>query len=88
MKEKRMVWANAAALTTALAWVVCTLFVLVLPELSLVLTKNLLHGLEIEVLGSWQVTWGGFLSGLILLAVSAWLFGWVLAWTYQRLSRK
>jgi hypothetical protein len=87
MKLKEMALANALAAAMAVSWVICTLFVVLFPGLSLSLTRDMIHGLNVEALGSWQITLGNFISGGVMLSVFAWIFGWVLAYTYNRLTR-
>ena len=87
MRLNQMGLANALAAATAVAWVICTAFVVIFPQLSLSLTRDMIHGLDLEALGSWQINLGNFISGMVSLSASAWVFGWLVAWFYNRWSK-
>lgn len=84
---KEIPFAKALALVSGAGWVVCFLFVALFPGFSLTLSRNLMHGLDISVLGNWQLTVNNFISGLVVMIISGWLFGWVLAWVYNKLAK-
>lgn len=84
---KEMPFANALGVVSGAAWIVCSLFVALFPGFSMSLSQALVHGLDLLPLGTWQLTFTNFLSGLVISVISGWLFGWVLAWMYNRFSR-
>lgn len=85
MKLTKESLANALALTTAIAWVVCSLFVTILPGFSLIVTKWWMHGMPLP--GNWNLNFGNFLLGGITLTISGWLFGYVLGWSLEYFSK-
>jgi len=88
MKLDKMVLANAFGLTTAMLWVLCSLIVVVLPDLYLLVMRWWLHGMDVAVIASRQLTFGNFLLGGITLVVSAWVTGWVFGWSWEKVSGK
>lgn len=80
---KPMPLANSLAVATAIAWIVGALFIWVLPDFSLYITRTWLMGLQgIEFTG-WSLDFGTFLAGGVAAVVSAWIFGYVWGWLYQ-----
>lgn len=88
MKLDKIVLANTFALVSAILWVVCSAVVWVLPQLSLLVTRWLVHGLNISVLGSWNLNLSNFLLGGITLIASMWVTGWVFGWAWEKMSKK
>ncbi|MFV1917031.1 MAG: DUF5676 family membrane protein [Patescibacteria group bacterium] len=88
MKLDKIVLANAFALVAAVLWVVCSAIVWLLPELSLSVTRWLVHGLNIGVLGSWNLNLSNLLLGGITLIASMWVIGWVFGWAWEKMSKK
>lgn len=80
MKLNKYTLANTLAITTGILWVLCALFVTLLPKLSLQITSLWLHGLTIDTLGSWNMTLAGFGLGGLLLILSAWISGYTFGW--------
>lgn len=83
----KTVLANAFGLATAIFWVVCTAVTWLLPDLSLVVTKWWIHGLDISVMGNWDITLSNFLLGGLTLTGSAWMLGWIFGWFWEKLSK-
>lgn len=81
------VLANAFALTTAVSWVLCSGFVAVFPKLSWRVTKWWLHGVKIDRLGGFHLTFNNFLLGGITMAVSFWVVGYILGWSLELLTK-
>ncbi|MFA4852644.1 MAG: DUF5676 family membrane protein [Bacteroidales bacterium] len=78
MKTNKIAYANTFAVTVAFVWLVCTLGVALLPELSLTISKWIMHGLDMTSLGIWKVSVDGFiLGGLVLIS-----FGWVTGYIF------
>ncbi|GMR19024.1 MAG: hypothetical protein BMS9Abin34_148 [Patescibacteria group bacterium] len=88
MKLDKLVLANTLGLTVSILWVLCALAVWLLPDLSLVVTKWWLHGLDISVLGSWGLTLENFLLGGLTLGASFWVVGYVFGWSWEKASGK
>jgi len=88
MKLEKMVLANALALATAVSWLVCSAFVVFLPEFSLNVTRWWLHGLDISALGAWKLDVTNFLLGGVSLTASVWGVGYVFGWAWELASGK
>lgn len=79
--------ANALAAVSAAAWVICSLAMLLLPELSLLVIKTWFMGLQGISLSEWQFSLQSFIGGGASLVISAWIFGYALGWLYQKASK-
>ena len=79
--------ALAAGGITALLYVLCTAFCVVVPESTVVyLTTVFLH---IDIAGLYrQITWGTFVAGLLASGLGTAAVAGATAWLYNRLSRK
>ncbi|NOY15206.1 MAG: hypothetical protein GXP43_03235 [bacterium] len=88
MKDKKMIWANALALTTAVIWVVCSLFVVVFPGVSMLLMGWWMHGATMEGMMAFRVGVNDFLLGGVSLTISAWLTGFVLGWSLEYFEKR
>jgi len=88
MKLDKMTLANAFALAIAIAWVVCSAFVLVLPDLSMTITSWWLHGLNLSPLGLFKLDLLNFLLGGITLTIAFWVTGYIFGWSWEKASGK
>ena len=75
--------ANTLALASGILWVLCSIVILILPDLSLSVAEWWMHGMDISVMGSWNLNFINFFFGGIALIVSAWVSGWVFAWSWE-----
>ena len=82
MKLNATAMANAAAATAAILWIVCSLFVVLLPGMMMSMTGHMVH-LEMQAY-SWVVTLYGFAFGLVIWVVLAWTTGWLFGTFYNR----
>lgn len=80
--------ANVLAVTSGILWVICALFVVLLPELAYNITGWWLHGLDISPLGYWNITLGGLVMGGISLVLAGWVSGLVFGWAVELLNKK
>lgn len=87
MKLEKGIIANAFALTTAVAWVICSVVVYLFPDPSLLITRWWMHGMQVEVMGTWNLTLGNFVWGGLTITAAAWLVGYIYGWTWEKLSR-
>ncbi len=77
--------ANAAAVTTFILYVVCTLFVALAPQFSMTILAGGMHIPDIgNSLGAIHVTFGGFLLGLIPLLIYSYVGAYLVAVLYNR----
>lgn len=83
MKEQAL--ANALAGATALYYAVCAVWVLVAPKSFILVFKTWFHGIEITQLGV-RIGPGGLIFGFITLTATAWVFGYLIAWLYNKLK--
>lgn len=74
---------NAFALTAAIVWIICSLFIWLLPDFSLTVIRWLAMGLDISALGRFNLDFGTFLIGGITITVSAWIGGYILGWSIE-----
>lgn len=88
MKLEKTALANAFALATAIAWVVCSAFVFILPDLSMTVTNWWVHGLSLSSLGSFKLDLTNFLLGGITLTIAFWGVGYVFGWSWEKTSKK
>lgn len=73
----------AAAISSGVAWVICSLLVVLLPNMMMEMSGHMVH-MDIGEMG-WHLTASGFVIGLIAWMISAGFIGWLLAWIYNRL---
>lgn len=88
MKHTKEVIANALALTTAIFWVIDTLFVSMLPRFSLRASRWMAHGMPVDEIGPFNITFYNFIWGGALLVVFAWIFGYLFGWSLEYFSKK
>lgn len=73
----------AAAATTLVAWVLCSLAVMMAPDLTMTITGHLVHLDPSQF--SWSLTMGGFAMGAICWTGFAFVFGWAMGFFYNAL---
>lgn len=88
MKLNKIAYANAFAITVAFIWLICTLGIALLPELSLTMSKWFMHGLDMTVMGTWKVTVDGFIFGGLVLAGIGWMSGYVFGTSLEYFVKK
>lgn len=80
--------ANAAAVTTAVIYVVCALFFMIAPGLSMAITKTWFHGIDISLIDARTITFGSFILGLVSATAGAWLVGYLFTVIYNKFIEK
>ncbi|MFZ5845167.1 MAG: DUF5676 family membrane protein [Patescibacteria group bacterium] len=88
MKKDPLATANAAAITTAVVYLVCAAFFLFAPDFAMDVARSWFHGIDIAQLGGPQFTAGRSLWGLITASVFAWGVGYVFALSYNYFVKK
>ena len=83
MKLTKNKLAGSFALATAVLWTLCSAFVAIFPDFSLKVTKWWLHGMDIDTLSEFNLSWGNYLSGGLTLVISLWVTGYVLGWSLE-----
>ena len=86
MKSVSMRLANAFALAMIILWVICSAVVWLLPDLSWQITGWWMHGMNLSAMGYWNLTFSNFLLGGIAAVVSAWVTGYVLGWSWEKVK--
>ena len=83
MKIDVLKFSTAWAIAAAMLWVLCSLIVFGMPGASMTMSRHMMH----SNMGNWAwaFSWTGFVSGLILWALSAFVFGGAIAWIYDKL---
>jgi hypothetical protein len=75
--------------TMSIVYATCTLLVAIVPQSALVVFyKNMYHGIDVTTIIGNAPTIGGFLIGLLSVAISSWLIGALFAAIYNRLTRQ
>jgi len=88
MKHDPIVTGHAAGATTAVVYTICRLLVGLFPDWMFSMGQSWFHGIELQNLGSWNLTTGNFVTGLISASVSAWLVGFLFAKSYNMFLAK
>lgn len=88
MKTHALTTANALALTALVGWTICSLFVVIFPDVSLVATRAMLHGRMFAGTGPLRVTLDGFLLAGAVIVGYAWVLGYVFSTIFATLQKK
>ena len=87
MKLDKVVLANTFALATTILRIICSLFVVLLPNLSMVISKWWMHGQDLTLMGDWKLDLANLLLGGLTLVISAWTSGYIFGWSWEKLSQ-
>lgn len=83
MKLNANAMAMAFAIVTAIFWLICSLIVVTLPQMSMNMSGYMMHS---DFTGmQWNMNFPGFISGLIIWSLIAGVSGWMIATVYNRL---
>ncbi|CAN5272380.1 hypothetical protein BH10ACI1_BH10ACI1_23450 [soil metagenome] len=85
MKINSLNLALSSAITTAVAWVICSFMVWMMPGSMMNTTGNMVH-MDLSKSG-WMLSPLGFIWGLIVWSIIAGIFGWLLATIYNLLTK-
>lgn len=88
MKHNVSATANAAAVTVGVFYILCRLLVGLFPGLMFAAVQSLLHGMALTQVGTWNLSMGNFLLGLLTSMASAWFVGYMFATTYNSFAKK
>lgn len=83
-----MATANAVATVTASVYIICRVLVGLFPSAMFLVGQSWLHGIELSQLGSWNLTMGNFILGLVTATGLAWAVGWCFAHCYNFFLKK
>ncbi|OGL35622.1 hypothetical protein A3F65_00975 [Candidatus Saccharibacteria bacterium RIFCSPHIGHO2_12_FULL_47_16b] len=87
MKLTKNKLAGAFALSTAVVWTLCSALVAIWPDFAYKVTKWWLHGMNIDSLGEFSLSWDNYLTGGLTLVISLWVIGYVLGWSLELFSK-
>lgn len=85
MKINSLNFGLASAITAALLWVICSLFVWMIPGGMMNVSSDMMH-MDMGRSG-WMISPVGVLWGLIAWSLFAGIFAWLLATIYNRLTK-
>ena len=85
MKINPLKFALASAITAAVAWIICSLLVWIMPGAMMNTTENMVH-MEMAR-GGWMLSPIGVVWGLIAWGLFAGIFAWLLATIYNLLTK-
>lgn len=87
MKFHTTAFINAAAVTMAVAYIICSVFVVLWPDIALMILGSLVHLVNLEKAVEVKLTLTGFLSGLVQIEFYTYLTGWLFATLYNRFQK-
>lgn len=77
-------FALAAAVTMGILYIVCAAFTALAPELALRFLGWMVHLVNLEQATEVQITFTGFIFGLLPILFYAYIGAWLFAWLYNR----
>lgn len=83
MKLNERALANASAVLVAVVYVVCALFVAILPDFSRAVAGSWFHGIDLNSIWTGAPR-GNFVLGFVSSVLLAWVSGWAFAALYNR----
>ncbi len=86
MKHNPMVTAKAAALTTAVVYLVCAVSIWLFPDLSMSIAQSWFHGLDLSKISAFNLTLGSVVLGLITATIGGGLIGYLFGWSFELVS--
>lgn len=80
--------ALSGAVTAAVLYAACSLFVLLAPELAVKLTGNVMHMITLEpIAANIQITLASFISGLVQVVLSTYVALLIFAGVYNQMTK-
>lgn len=87
MNFQKMAFANAAAVTMAVAYIICAIFVAFFPGAALAVLGSLIHLVNLEKAVDVKVTFAGFLVGLIQIEFYTYLVALLFTSLYNKFQK-
>ncbi len=84
MKLQANKFAVAAAISFSILWLICSVFVVLIPSASMALTGTMVHA-DLSAM-NWSLTWSSFFIGLIGWAVLGAITAWLITFSYYILG--
>ena len=88
MKHQPMATANAAAVTTALVYIVCALAVALFPDFTMSVARSWFHGIDLSKISAWNFSADSLVLGFVTAVAYAWFIGYVFARAYNYFLKK
>lgn len=88
MKHNPVATANAVGVTTAIVFVLCRVLVGLFPDFSFTIAQSWFHGIQLTKLESWNLTFSGFILGLVSSTITAWIIGYIFAKIYNSFVKR
>ena len=89
MKLDAIKFGLAGALATAIIWVICSALVAFSPDMMWNMTEQMTH-MDFQSLGhdmNWSLSLSGFVTGLIVWSIGVGVFLWLIAASYNYLTK-
>jgi len=86
MQFNKKVFAASAAITMAVAYVVCAIFVGLFPNLAVKFLGWMTHLVNINA--GVRITSGSFIGGLLPIVFYSYAGAWLFAWMYNRAAKR
>lgn len=83
MKLEAVKFGMASAITFAVLWIFCSLFVWISPGMMMDMSGHMVHGDLTQM--QWQLSLSGIVFGLIIWSILAGITGWLIVTIYNRL---
>lgn len=78
---------NGMAAAGLIVYAVCRLAVLIAPDFVFGISRSWFHGINIEPSTAESFSLPLFLYGLLTFGIFAWIFGYLLAYAYNRFNK-
>lgn len=88
MKHPPVPTANAAAITTAVIYVVCRTAFVVAPDLAMSIGQSWFHGIDISRISALNLSTESFVLGIVSVTIGAWLAGYLFSWVYNLFTNR
>ena len=85
MKLNATKFGLACAISTALLWVICSIFVMLMPVGMMEMSGDMLHMDLSRMNMNWDMGLHGLFTGLIAWVIGAGFSGWLIAAIYNKL---
>lgn len=81
MKINPLYFGLSSAITAAILWILCSMFVFLVPSPMMNMSGHMMHANLSSM--NWTLSFTGVLTGLIAWSLFAFIFAWALAYIYN-----
>lgn len=78
----------ATAIGLAVIWILCIIFVWLLPATTMSIFADMMHGKASDMGMSWHLTFSGIFVGMLAWSICGGFTAWLIATIYNKLSYK